>query len=76
MPILRYECGDCGKEFAKIFFNLEDAPKVCPVCGAEDLRELGRAFDYEAKSLERAACVSCETCGEEDASCAAGPVSS
>jgi len=77
MPILKYECSGCGKEFAKIFFEPEGAPQACPVCGGTDLQEVGQAFDYENKSLERLACVSCDcdTCGEQESPCAL-PVSS
>jgi putative FmdB family regulatory protein len=70
MPILKYQCRDCGNEFAKIFFDPKDAPRACPVCGAEELRELGEAFDYEGISPQRRACISCEACGEEEAMCA------
>lgn len=66
MPILKYNCTHCGKEFAKIFLNPEDAPRKCPVCGTEHLVELGDAFSYDEKSLNRYACVSCETCGGDD----------
>ena len=75
MPILKFQCGDCGKEFAKIFFDPGDAPRTCPVCGATGLREAGEAFEYDAESLERPACVSCEACEEQAAPCAV-PVSS
>ena len=40
MPILNYKCTQCGKEFAKILMSLENAPKNCPVCDAEDLVEV------------------------------------
>jgi putative FmdB family regulatory protein len=70
MPILKYKCVGCGKEFAKIFFNPEDAPRHCPVCGEGNLEETGSAFDYEQKSLDRLMCMSCETCEGED-SCSA-----
>ena len=40
MPILKYKCAGCGKEFAKIFFNPEDAPRHCPVCGDGNIEEV------------------------------------
>ena len=75
MPILKYKCRDCGKEFAKIFFKAEDAPGQCPVCRAEDPIELGAAFDYDGKSLERLMCDSCDSCAD-DGSCAVSESSS
>ena len=65
MPISRYKCRKCGKEFAKIYFNLEDAPQKCPVCDAPSLEELGAAFHPDARQMERALCVSCDSCAEE-----------
>jgi putative FmdB family regulatory protein len=56
MPILKYKCDDCGKEFAKIFFKPEDAPRDCPVCGERNIKEIGAAFDYDRKSMDRLMC--------------------
>lgn len=66
MPIKRYRCRACGKEFAKIFFQADQAPRACTVCHAEDLEDLGQAF--EASCSPRFACASCATCGP-DGSC-------
>ncbi|MGB6064629.1 MAG: zinc ribbon domain-containing protein [Desulfomonilaceae bacterium] len=74
MPILNYKCRECGKEFAKIFFAEEDAPRECPVCHAEGPEELGPAFNQDRESLKRLLCVSCETCGDEG-SCSEAPSS-
>lgn len=65
MPVSKYKCTDCGKEFAKIYFNLEDAPRKCPVCEATNLEELGAAFDYDIRQLQRLSCTSCDSCSEE-----------
>ncbi len=62
MPILKYACDDCGKEFAKIVTKPDTVPTTCTVCGAVNIREAGPAFDYENKDLNRLLCVSCETC--------------
>jgi putative FmdB family regulatory protein len=62
MPVLKYKCNDCGKEFAKIFFAEPNAPRACPVCHAENIAELGPAFTVDKERLRRALCVSCETC--------------
>jgi putative FmdB family regulatory protein len=62
MPALKYKCNDCGKEFAKIFFSLDNAPRECPVCGAEHIDELGPAFHADSEQIQRAVCVSCDTC--------------
>lgn len=65
MPVINYKCSACGKEFAKLFFHEEDAAKICPVCKATDLRELGLAFPEYTESMERFLSVSCEGCGDE-----------
>ncbi len=67
MPVLKYKCNDCGKEFAKIFFSVPNAPRACPVCHAENIEEIGPAFTVDQDRLRRALCVSCETC--ETGSC-------
>lgn len=66
MPITKYECGDCGKEFAKIFFEASEAPDKCPVCGAANIRELGEAFTYDAGMLNRVIGADCGSCGGGD----------
>lgn len=63
MPILKFKCEDCGKEFAKILMDENQAPGQCPVCGAENLKEKGPAFIMERTSLARYGCTSCDTCG-------------
>ncbi len=68
MPILSYRCQKCGKEFSKIFFSPERAPRSCPVCGAHDLEQMGPTFEADEKIAARALGVSCEGCGED--SCA------
>ena len=65
MPILNYKCRDCGKQFAKIFFTEQGAPRECPVFRSAEIEELGPAFNPDRRSLERLMCVSCETCGDE-----------
>jgi putative FmdB family regulatory protein len=62
MPILKYKCVECGKEFAKIMFSLDDAPKGCPVCGAESPLEAGQAFSDAEGLAARRLCTSCDTC--------------
>jgi putative FmdB family regulatory protein len=65
MPILKYRCTDCGKEFAKILLNPGAVPKECPVCGAGGLEESGEAFEARGGSGQRAQCTSCEECSVE-----------
>ncbi len=70
MPIVNYRCHKCGKEFAKLFFDSQNAPRACPVCGAAHIEELGLAFPEYDESIERFARVSCEGCGVD--SCGIG----
>ncbi|MGD9819507.1 MAG: zinc ribbon domain-containing protein, partial [Desulfomonilaceae bacterium] len=44
MPITKYRCLDCGKEFSKIYFSLDHAPTKCTVCGASNIVEAGPTF--------------------------------
>jgi putative FmdB family regulatory protein len=67
MPILKYKCSECGKEFSKIFIDPTNAPQQCPVCGYDHPQEMGPAFDVEGKSPERSLCFSCDSCGDESA---------
>ena len=69
MPVLKYHCHNCGNEFAKIFFDPEQAPKKCPVCDAPNPKELGLAFNQDSTSLARAMCGSCDLCGADTDSC-------
>ena len=64
MPILKYKCQACGKEFAKILLNPDSAAKSCPVCGAEELVESGAAFHQDRSSAERMMSISCDSCGD------------
>jgi len=66
MPISKYRCIECGKEFSKILMKPEDAPHKCPVCGASGPIEMGPAFQYDRSSLDRLNCVACDTCGTGD----------
>lgn len=65
MPILKYTCEDCGKEFAKIIVNEDHIPKNCPVCDSQVLVEHGAAFHADMDQTQRALCMSCDSCGEE-----------
>jgi len=66
MPITSYKCRECGKEFSKIFFKAENAPRECPVCGKTDLEELGPTFQGDEQMARRLIGVSCETCVDAD----------
>ncbi len=68
MPILKFLCQSCGKEFAKIFTDSWGSPTHCPVCGADQLKDLGPAFHPDVMQIRRASCVSCGSC-EEEISC-------
>ena len=72
MPITSYKCRDCGKEFSKIFFAVENAPRECPVCGEANLQELGPTFQGDEQMAQRLMGVSCETCGDADSCSASG----
>ncbi len=65
MPIPKYKCTSCGKEFAKIVMRFQDIPRNCPVCGADGPVEMGPAFRYDKSSAERLNCVACDACGDE-----------
>jgi putative FmdB family regulatory protein len=68
MPIMKYRCDGCGKEFAKIFFTVGAAPQNCPVCGAPEIAQLGAAFPEETGATKRPLCMTCED-GCEGGSC-------
>jgi putative FmdB family regulatory protein len=65
MPVMRYRCDGCGKEFAKIFFEFDQAPQSCPVCGNADVHELGHAFSQDPETIARVWRGSCESCEDE-----------
>ncbi|MCL5125019.1 MAG: hypothetical protein M1511_11075 [Deltaproteobacteria bacterium] len=62
MPILNYLCEHCGKEFAKIFVDVENAPKRCPVCRSDRIVERGNAFKSDPVLVARLMSESCDTC--------------
>ena len=66
MPITKYRCEECGNEFAKIFFTPEQAPRKCPACGTENIVGLGEAFEPDTQQAQRAMCISCDSCSEEN----------
>jgi len=68
MPVLKYVCHTCGKEFPKIVTSPDKVPTKCIVCGAETLEEIGEAFPNNAVTLDRFFCNSCDSC-TEDQSC-------
>lgn len=74
MPILKYKCLECGKEFAKIVLKPEDAPETCLVCEGGRLEVGGPAFGPNTRSLGSLMCDSCETC-DTTISCAGGSCS-
>jgi putative FmdB family regulatory protein len=65
MPIVNYKCGSCGKEFAKLFFDEDKAPRVCPVCKSAELEMLGGAFPEDSDTARRFLRASCEECGDD-----------
>lgn len=69
MPVLKYRCNHCGKEFAKIFLTPETAPRECPVCRAPKPEALGPAFHYDAQMIKRAVCTSCDACETDEGPC-------
>ncbi len=72
MPIPRFQCQECGKEFAKIIVNPNNRPQACPACGAGALREMGPAFPETDRRFADALCASCESCATESGSCGCG----
>lgn len=72
MPIKSYKCRECGKEFSKIFFTLENAPRECPVCGASNPEDLGSTFQADEQTAQRVMRGSCDACGDEDCCTSAG----
>lgn len=63
MPITNFKCAGCGKEFAKIYFSLDDEPKSCPVCKSEDITATGPSFKMDSiANIRRNTCSSCDTC--------------
>lgn len=64
MPILKFRCRTCEKEFPKIFLKPEQAPRTCPVCGADDIVIIGPAFEETDDRRKRALCMTCDSCGE------------
>ncbi len=65
MPISKYRCADCGKEFSKIYFNDHDAPSKCMVCGSSNIFECGPAFKTDESQASRGLCVSCDSCSDD-----------
>lgn len=65
MPILKYRCLDCGKEFSKIFFSDDNAPTCCTVCGTSNIVESGPTFKTDNALAEKVLCMSCDTCSDE-----------
>lgn len=72
MPITNYVCESCGKKFAKIFFDMKNAPQKCPVCDSDRIRDIGEAFDSDPALFARLnlgscdSCESCSSCGDHD----------
>ena len=40
MPIYEYRCPDCGHEFEQLQRMSDDPIKVCPECGAEQVKKM------------------------------------
>jgi putative FmdB family regulatory protein len=62
MPIMNFKCEDCGKEFTKIYFYENQAPRMCPVCGSANLTQLGDAFEANSRAIQSISCSSCDSC--------------
>jgi len=69
MPILKFSCKDCGKEFPKIIISVDSMPQKCIVCGSQNLEERGDAFEKTQDALSRYFCDSCDTCDTCGESC-------
>ena len=65
MPILKYKCQECGKEFSKIFFSEDNAPTRCMVCGTDNIVEAGSTFESDDALTQRVLCASCDSCSDE-----------
>ena len=68
MPIMKYNCLDCGKEFSKIFFSDGHAPRSCTVCGSENIVGAGSTFKEDEALAKRVLCASCDSCSDSNAS--------
>jgi len=66
MPIKSYKCRQCGKEFSKIFFTAENAPRECPVCRGSNPEDLGSTFQADEQTAQRVMSGSCEACADAD----------
>ena len=49
MPIYEYACPDCNHRFETIQKISEDPIKVCPSCGAENVKKLVSATSFVLK---------------------------
>ncbi len=49
MPIYEYACPDCKHQFETIQKISEDPIKVCPSCGAENVKKLVSATSFVLK---------------------------
>ncbi len=65
MPILKYSCIECGKEFSKIFFSEQYAPTKCPVCASDNISVLGDTFKSDEALASRVLCASCSSCSDD-----------
>ncbi|MFH0821212.1 MAG: hypothetical protein V2B18_00545 [Pseudomonadota bacterium] len=69
MPIPKFNCRSCGKEFAKIVVKPEYMPRNCPVCGSEDIVGDSEAFISNGRYADMGSCLSCESCGPTPNAC-------
>jgi len=73
MPIFRYHCSQCGKEF-ELLLPRADAPAACPGCGSEKPeRQLNRIGAI--KSAGPASCAmrnDCPSAGGHSCGCGCG----
>lgn len=47
MPVYSFNCKKCGDEFTKLVRSVNKREEIkCPRCGAQDLQQLFRGFNY------------------------------
>ncbi len=61
MPIYRYRCRECGREFEHFHRRASEPPPRCPQCDGGDLAKIPAAFAVGASQRSEAGATAC--CG-------------
>ncbi|MFA7073557.1 MAG: zinc ribbon domain-containing protein [Endomicrobiaceae bacterium] len=73
MPLFEFICGNCGKQFEKIVFSINNETIECPFCKSKDVKKQFSTFSASSHHHHNGCCSSSSSgCITKKTSCGCG----